>query len=142
MSTQLYNRDILRLAASLPFSTRLPNPMGSAERRSTACGSRAAIDVDLDDGGRVRAVGMEVRACALGQASAAILADAVIGRSVAELRATYVELVDWLNGTGPAPDWPQIEVLAPALPHRGRHSAIQLPFLAARDASVLAAGQV
>ena len=42
-------------------------------RRSPICGSRVTVDVNLDAEGRVAEIGMLVRACALGQASAALL---------------------------------------------------------------------
>src|SRR3546814_12956281 len=74
MAAPLYNTDILRLAASIPYHERLPAPMGSAEKRSPVCGSRVAVDVDVDEDGRVAAIGMLVRACALGQASSALMA--------------------------------------------------------------------
>ena len=32
------------------------------------------------------------------------------------------------------PDWPDLEMLAPALPYPGRHGAILLPWRAAADA--------
>ena len=74
MTATLYNRDILRLAASIPHQRRLDAPQASVERRSPVCGSRVVVDVVLDDDGRVAALGQEVKACALGQASAALMA--------------------------------------------------------------------
>src|SRR3546814_3015744 len=71
MAEALYNTRILRLAASIPHAARLPNPQASVAKRSPVCGSRVTVDVDLDSAGRISALGQEVRACALGQASAA-----------------------------------------------------------------------
>lgn len=135
MNAPLYNMEILRLAAAVPFQDRLPEPMGSAEKRSMVCGSSVAVDVDMDANGRIAALGLMVRACALGQASAALFAAHAIGRSADEIAAARDALAAWLAGEGPAPDWPDIAKLAPALPHRGRHPAIRLVFEAAADAA-------
>ena len=135
MSAPLYGADILRLAASVPSGGRLAEPMGTAERRATLCGSRVAVDVDLDAAGRVEALGMEVRACALGQASAALLARDAAGRTAADLAAARDAVAAWMAGAGDAPDWPGVEVLAPARAHPARHAAVRLPFEAAAEAA-------
>ncbi|NWO67894.1 iron-sulfur cluster assembly scaffold protein, partial [Escherichia coli] len=88
------------------------------------CGSRVTVDVNLDDQGRVAAIGMVVRACALGQASAALMEAHAAGRSVEELEAARDGLADWLSGARAAPpDWPGLDLFTPALAHRGRHPA-------------------
>jgi len=76
----LYTRDILRLAASIPHVGRLAAADGSAEKRAPLCGSSIIVDVILDDEGRIAALGQEVRACAFGQASAALMGAHAIGR--------------------------------------------------------------
>ena len=139
MNAPLYNMEILRLAATVPFQERLPDPMGTSEKRSPVCGSRVAVDLDLDDDRRVKALGLLVRACALGQASAGLLAAHVIGRSAAEIAEARDALAVWLAGEGPAPDWPGLDIFVPALPHRGRHAAIRLAFEAAAEAATQAA---
>lgn len=141
MNAPLYNTQILRLAAEIPFHERLADPAASVEKRSPVCGSRVTVDVDIDAEGRVAAVGMLVRACALGQASASLLGAHVVGRSAEEIAAARDGLAAWLAGErdGP-PDWPGLEIFAPALPHRGRHAAIRLAFEAAADAAQAARG--
>ncbi len=139
MNAPLYNIEILRLAATVPFQERLPAPMGTSEKRSPVCGSRVAVDVDLDDEKRVEALGLLVRACALGQASAGILAAHAIGRSADEIAEARDALTAWLAGEGPAPLWPGLDIFVPAPPHRGRHAAIRLPFEAAAEAAAQAA---
>ncbi|WP_119036508.1 iron-sulfur cluster assembly scaffold protein [Hephaestia caeni] len=135
MTAPLYNTDILRLAASIPYHERLPAPMGSAEKRSPVCGSRVTVDVDVDEEGRVAAIGMLVRACALGQASSALMAANAIGRGAEDLAAARDALAAWLRGEGGVPDWPGLETLAPALPHSARHPSIRLAFEAIADAA-------
>ncbi|MFA5989258.1 MAG: iron-sulfur cluster assembly scaffold protein [Sphingomonas sp.] len=138
MSAALYNREILRLAAAVP-PVRLAAPMASVEKRSAVCGSRVTVDVALDAAGRVSEIGMLVRACALGQASSTLMAASAIGRGPAELATARDALAAWLTGKGPQPDWPGIEVFAPALPHSARHASIRLAFEAVAEAAVFAA---
>jgi NifU-like protein involved in Fe-S cluster formation len=134
MNAPLYNAELLRLATGNPHEERLIEPMGSAERRSPLCGSRIAVDVDLDAAGRVAAIGMQVSACAYGQASATLLARHAVGRSHEELAATRDAIARWLAGEGMMPDWPGLAALAPVVPHSARHGAVRLPFEAAVDA--------
>ena len=140
MNAPLYNNQILRLAASIPFHERLEDPMASVEKRSPVCGSRVTVDVDLDDDGRVKAIGMVVRACALGQASAALMGAHAVGRTAAELETAREELTAWLAGERDTPpDWPGLEIFAPALPHSARHPSIRLGFEAVAEAAAQAA---
>lgn len=139
MNAPLYNTEILRLAASAPARERLVAPMASVEKRSPVCGSRVTVDVDVDGAGRVAAIGMLVRACALGQASAALMANDAIGKSPDELGAARDALAGWLAGTGPQPDWPGLAIFAPALPHSARHASIRLAFEAVAEAATVAA---
>ena len=138
MNTPLYNQEILRLAASIPFAERLEGAMATAEKRSPVCGSRVTVDVNLARDGRVAAVGLLVRACALGQASTALLAEHVIGRSPQELADARNALTAWLAGDGAVPDWPRLELFTPALPHTARHASIRLAFEAAAEAAAMA----
>ena len=136
MNAPLYNTQILRLAASIPFHERLADPMASVEKRSPVCGSRVAVDVDLDSEGRIAAIGMTVRACALGQASASLMGAHAVGRTLDELEAARDELTAWLAGEQDAPPaWPGLDIFAPALPHSARHPSIRLGFEAVAEAA-------
>ena len=140
MTSALYSRDILRLAASIPYHIRLAQPDGTAEKRSAVCGSRVVVDVALDGEGRVAALGQEVKACALGQASAALMGAQALGRSGEELAEARDALAAWLKGERQAPGaWPGLEVLTPARAYAARHAAILLPFEAAAEAAAAAA---
>lgn len=139
VTTPLYNTEILRLAATVPFQERLPDPMASVEKRSPICGSRVTVDVDLDHRGRIAALGMLVRACALGQAASALMAANAIGRSPEELAAARDSLAAWLAGGGGVPEWPRLDLFAPAIPHSARHPSIRLAFEAVAEAAAIAA---
>ena len=140
MSAALYNANILRLAASIPHHVRLDRVDGSAERRSPICGSRITVDVRLAEDGRIEAIGQEVRACALGQASASLMAAEAIGRTPFDLTQARDELTAYLAGTRDDPGaWPGLEIFAPARPHSARHASIRLAFEAIAEAAERAA---
>jgi NifU-like protein involved in Fe-S cluster formation len=140
MSETLYNTRILRLAAATADAARLADPQGSATKVSPVCGSKVTADIDLDDVGTIVAHGQEVRACALGQASAALVAAEIVGQNRERLARARAELADWLAGRSETvPMWPGLEVFAPARPHRARHASILLAFDAAIAAAEAAA---
>lgn len=136
MNAPLYNARILRLAADIPHNTRLLAPMATVEKRSPVCGSRVTVDVAVDAAGRVSALGLLVRACALGQASTSLMAAHAIGRTPDELAAARDGLAAWLAGeTDTLPEWPGLDIFLPARPHSARHASIRLAFEAAADAA-------
>jgi NifU-like protein involved in Fe-S cluster formation len=129
VSQTLYTRDILRLAVSIPHLHRLPSPDGSAELRSPVCGSRIIVDVCLNDTRQVANLGQEVHACALGQASAALMGAGALGKTLADVMATREALAAYLSGSVDTPgDWSGLDIFAAARAHPGRHGAILLPF--------------
>ena len=131
MSAPLYNRDILALAVATADHLPLADARHRVSKRAPLCGSAIILDLDADDAGRVTRVGMHVEACALGQASAALLARHAPGLGLAEIRAARGAIADWFGGAGERPDWPGFDLLAPARDYPARHGAILLPFDAA-----------
>ena len=124
-----YTREILRLAASIPYLEPFEELEGATELRSKTCGSRMRMAVELDWADRVVRLRQAVEACAYGQAAAALMGGHVMGRNAEEIKAALAELEAWLAGKGEPPaSWPGLEVLAPALSRKGRHGAILLPF--------------
>ena len=139
MPSAIYSRDILRLASSISHLGRLDHPQASAEKSSAVCGSRVAVDVALDGEGRVAEIGQEVKACALGQASASLMGAHAIGRTRAELEEARDSLAAYLAGRSERPgDWPGLEVFAEARRVPARHASILLPFDAAAEAAAQA----
>jgi NifU-like protein involved in Fe-S cluster formation len=124
-----YTREILRLAASIPYLEPFEELEGATEVRSKTCGSRMRMAIELDWADRVVRLRQSVEACAYGQATAALMGGHAIGRSAEEVATTLAELEAWLGGSGDVPTaWPGLEALAPALQRKGRHGAILLPF--------------
>lgn len=131
----LYSRRLLALAADIPHLGRLDAPTGSATVRSPQCGSTVTAHVALA-GGRVAAFAQEVRACALGQASAAVLGGAVIGRTPEELAAARDAVLAMLQGAAPPPaPFDQAEALSAARGFPNRHASILLAWQAAAEAA-------
>lgn len=134
MTARLYTPAVLALATGLaayPLADDLPF---KAEARSRTCGSEVALGLALAADGTIARIGMQVRACAIGQASAALLAQDAQGRAPGALAATLGALESWLAGDGALPDWPGLDLLEPARAHPARHSALLLPWTAARKA--------
>ena len=138
MNAPLYNKDILRLAASVPHHRRLAGRQASGEKRSPTCGSRVTADVRMADG-RIAELGLDVKACALGQASASLMAAQAIGLTAAELADARDRLTAYLAGESEALDfWPGLAVLAPARGYPARHASIRLGFEAIAEAARMA----
>ena len=128
---RLYSPELLALTVRLaeyPWAADFPF---AGEARSKSCGSTLTLGLSLAADGSVDRIGLRVRACAVGQASAAIFADAVAGADLAAIRTTRNAMAAWLSGSGPLPDWPGIAALEPAHGYPGRHGAMMLPWDAA-----------
>jgi NifU-like protein involved in Fe-S cluster formation len=133
---KLYSARILALAADIPHLGRLEAPQVSVRKRSPLCGSTVTVDLDME-GGKVARFGQDVKACALGQAAAAVLGRAVIGRTPEDLTRAAAQLEAMLKDGGPVPDAPfdGFEALLPAREFRNRHASILLAVQAASEAA-------
>jgi NifU-like protein involved in Fe-S cluster formation len=131
----LYSKRILALAASIPHHGRLDNPDGTARRRAPLCGSVVTVDVILANG-RVAQFAQDVKACALGQAAAAVVGDAVFGQSKEDIAKARRDLHAMLTANGPAPAAPfdGLDVLRPAAAFGNRHASILLSLDATLEA--------
>jgi NifU-like protein involved in Fe-S cluster formation len=132
----LYSTRILRLAAEMPRAGRLAAPQASSEKVSKLCGSRVTVDLCVEDG-RVVDFAQDVQACALGQASAAILGEHVMGASVEEIVSARDELRAMLKADGPAPKgrFAELSVLEVVKDYPARHASTLLAFEAAAEAA-------
>lgn len=133
-TARLYTPELLALAVELAGVPPLDGADAQAEARSPTCGSTLAMGLMLDGAGRIADLGMRVRACAVGQAAAAIFARHARGRDLADIADTLQQLEAWLRGEGEAPDWPDLELVAPARAYPARHGALLLPWKAASTA--------
>ncbi|NNE52801.1 MAG: iron-sulfur cluster assembly scaffold protein [Sulfitobacter sp.] len=124
---KLYSARILELAADIPYLQRLEAPDATVKRRSPLCGSTVTVDVKVKDG-RLKDLGQDVKACALGQAAAAVAGEAAVGATLEEIERGRDQLRDMLKKHGPVPDAPfaGFEVLTPAVDYKNRHASILL----------------
>ncbi len=132
---KLYSGRILALAANIPLTERLENPDRTVKKRSPLCGSTVTVDINATNH-VITAYGQDVKACALGQAAASILAANAIGRSVTEIQTARDQLLAMLKQDGPTPDAPfdGFEVLLPAREYKNRHASIMLALEATLEA--------
>ena len=132
---KLYSGRILALAADIPHLERLENPDATVKKRSPLCGSTVTVDVKVQDG-RVSDYGQDVKACALGQASASVVGSAIIGTTRTQIETARDQLSAMLKKDGPAPDAPfdGLEVLIPARDYKNRHASILLALDAVTEA--------
>jgi len=134
MFDDLYNTDILTLAGSLQ-NAALAAPHGTARKVSKLCGSWLEIDVNMD-AQQVSDVALRVQACALGQASAAILKAAIIGATLPDLQQARDHLRAMLKENGPPPSgrFHQLALLQGVREYPARHTSTLLAFDAAVEA--------
>ena len=124
---KLYSGKILALASDIPRIGRLDQPDGSSKQRSPLCGSTVTVDVNMEDG-RVSNYAQDIKACALGQAAAAVVGAVAIGLTEGEVIKARNQLEAMLKSGGPVPDAPfeGFEVLVPAREFKNRHASILL----------------
>ena len=140
----LYHARILELAANIGAVGRLPDPDGSATKVSRVCGSTVTVDVKLSGGQIISELGLEVQACALGQAAAAILAAHGVDAEVAEIISARDALRNMLKHGGPPPQgrfW-ELRHLEGVKDYPPRHASTLLAFDAAVAACELAGVRV
>ena len=135
MINDIYNARILELAGNIPRQGRLAAPDASAKAHSKLCGSTIIVDLKMADG-KVVDFSQDVKACALGQAAASLMAHHVVGASGADLRELReaVEAMLKRNGPPPAGRWADFAVLEPVRDYKARHASTLLTFQATVDA--------
>ena len=139
MIDDLYSAKILRAAANMPRAGRLAAPDASAEKVAKLCGSRVTVDVVLKDG-RIADYAQDVKACALGQAAAAIMGEHAVGASIDEIETARDALRAMLKTGGPPPEgrFADLAMLAPVKDYPPRHASTMLAFEATAEACRIA----
>ena len=135
MLDDIYNKRILGFAGSIPRLGRLDAPDASATAHSRLCGSTVTVDLKMD-GNMVADFAHEVKACALGQASSAIMAHHVIGADADSLREVRETMRKMLKENGPPPGgrFEDLKFLEPVRDYKARHASTMLTFDAVVDA--------
>lgn len=135
MLDDIYNARILEFAGNIERIGRLEAPQASATAHSRLCGSKVTVDLVLEDG-KVVDFAHDVKACALGQASASIMARHIIGTSAQELRELQTTMHAMLEEDGPPPTgrFEDLKFLEPVREYKARHASTLLTFDAVVDA--------
>jgi NifU-like protein involved in Fe-S cluster formation len=138
----LYHPRILELAADMPHVGRLDAPHGAATKVSRICGSVGSVELQLADG-KVSAIAVHPKACALGQAATGVLAMNASGSTPAEIRDARDGLRAMLKDGAPPPTgrfW-ELRHLEGVRDYPARHTSTMLAFDAAVDALDQAQGK-
>ena len=135
MIDELYSREILRRTTQLMHVGRLAAPQAQADKVAKLCGSTIHVELNMD-GDTVSDFAQEVQACALGQASAAILSQNVIGAKADEVIRARDGLRRLLKGE--EADFPErfkdFAILASVRDYPARHASTLLALEATSEA--------
>ncbi len=138
----IYNERIFELAAAIPHAVRLDHPQATARAHSKLCGSTVEVEIRMD-GERISDFGQTVKACLLGQASAAIVGREIVGTPADEFRDVAAVMRRMLKEGGPRPEgrWADLGMLAPVKDYPHRHASTLLVFDAVERALDQAQGE-
>ena len=133
----LYHNRVLELAADIPNVGLLADAHGSATKLARICGSTVRVDICLsEDGEQIEAIGVEPKACALGQAATSILSEHAVGATYAELVKVRDELRAMLKEGAEPPGgrfW-ELRHLEGVRDYPPRHASTMLAFEAVLEA--------
>jgi NifU-like protein involved in Fe-S cluster formation len=131
----IYSERVLELSANIPRTGRLADPDATASAHSKLCGSRITVGLKMA-GGKVTDYAQDVRACLLGQTSAAIMGANIVGSTASELREVGTQMRRMLKegGTPPGGRWSSLAILETVRDYKARHASTLLVFDAVEDA--------
>jgi NifU-like protein involved in Fe-S cluster formation len=131
----LYSDRVLQLSANMPRAGRLADPDATAAAHSKLCGSRITVDIKME-GGAVTDYAHDVRACLLGQTSAAVMGANIVGSTADELRTVGATMRAMLKEGGEPPGgrWADLAILELVRDYKARHASTLLVFDAVEDA--------
>ena len=125
----IYSSRLLELAADIPHAAPLTDPDVTASAHSKLCGSTVSVELKVDED-QIIAFAQTVKACLLGQASAAIVGREIIGTRFDEFRIIADQMRKMLKDGGAPPDgrWSDLGLLEPVRPYKARHASTLLIF--------------
>ena len=132
----LYKEEMLRLAGQTSAQGHLIAPQAQADKVSKLCGSKIHVELCLgQDKKQVSEFAYEIEACVLGQASAALLAEKIIGTSPDELRGLAKAMDKMLKDNVPIKKerWLGFSLFQSVHHYPMRHSSTYLAFEAVED---------
>jgi len=135
MIDELYSRDILRRTTQLEHVGHLAAPQATADKVAKLCGSTIHVELNMN-GDTVSDFAQQVRACALGQAAAAIVSQHIIGATRTEVLDARNAMRAMLKGgeyAFPA-RFDDLKVLATVKDYPARHASTLLAIEAVSEA--------
>jgi|TARA_B100000073_G_scaffold37040_1_gene27838 NifU-like protein involved in Fe-S cluster formation len=92
----IYTQEILELSSQVPTNSRLDNPDVTITKGTPICGSIMTVDLNLKDG-MIDDIGLEIRSCALGKASASIFVKNAKGLNLDDVKKVKKDLVSFFK---------------------------------------------
>jgi nitrogen fixation protein NifU and related proteins len=83
-------------------AARLVTPTHTADGNNPLCGDRVSVSLEIGQG-RVLDIGCEVKGCAICRAAGSMMAEAVVGRELAEVDALLRRFLLELSSAQPSP---------------------------------------
>lgn len=139
--SQLYQAAILEQSRSTRHRGVLDPADADQEGINPSCGDELRLTLRLD-AGRIAAARFDGQGCAISQASAALMAKAIEGRTVAEAAALVAHVKAMVHGEGVHEDLGELAILEGVrrLPARVKCAALPWTTLEAALASLPSAG--
>jgi len=132
--SDLYSSKIIEIAARLPITDPLVAPDCASKKSSKVCGSTIKVELKIELG-KVSAYSHEVNACALGQTSASIMCEHIIGANIVELQVLRETMFNMLKNDGDVPTgrFSDLKYLQSVKDYPARHTSTMLVFDAVVD---------
>lgn len=134
----IYSSVIMELATDIrhldPIDAQDGAPFGKAHKVSKICGSEINLELQLNkEKSQIISFSIVPKACALGQASAAILSKHIIGAEIQEVKSARDSLYAMLkeNSEPPKGRFWEIRYLEPVIDYLPRHASVMLAWDAA-----------
>ncbi|WP_341760607.1 iron-sulfur cluster assembly scaffold protein [Candidatus Endowatersipora endosymbiont of Watersipora subatra] len=133
--SSVYNTKILEYARKINCSRKLEFPDGIGRAHSKLCGSTVSVQIKVDNG-LVSDYAHDVKACALGKASASIFSFCVVDSSLDDLISLRKKMDSMLqkNGILPEGKFCDFKFLEPVRDYPVRHPSVLLVFDATIEA--------
>lgn len=132
---ELYTNEIMSFAAHIPHIGVLADAQGQGMAHSKLCGSRIKVTLNMEKG-VVSEFAQNVKACLVGQASASMVGQNIIGCTRLELADTREDVRIMLEegGKPPVGKWDAFALLEPVRNYKSRYSTVLIAFDAALEA--------
>lgn len=127
MIDDLYQNNLLKLAALAIKSGNLKKNDATATLSNPLCGDQVSFDIRLK-GQRVDDLAHRVKGCVLCQASASMISDKSVGFSLANLQDSLSSIKLILSNEKPETQWDELAWFKPVASHKSRHNCVLLPF--------------